>query len=499
MSTTSPIIEIREGITANPDYRMEAPVNLRIEQGEQIAIAGNNAAGKSRLVDILTGRHALIGNAIHYNFSLSTLPLVSDNIKYIAFRDSYGEHDNSYFLQQRWNQMEIDDDMPTVGSLLDKTLSLRGASPECIALRDRLCCLFGIDALLDRSIISLSSGELRKFQLIRTLLNMPRVVIIDNPYIGLDASTRKELTCVLRQLTQTLSLLFILVVSSSCDIPDFITHVIPVEDLHVLPKQTRAQYLQTHSTESLPHSIAVEKLMQQIPFKDLSSIPFYPREGGTILKLQDITVRYGSHTLLHHLNWTVDEGERWALYGKNGSGKSTLLSLICADNPQGYACDIELFGHKRGSGESIWDIKRHIGYVSPEMHRAYRTDIPAVSIVASGFYDTVGLYTRPRPEEMDICLKWMEIFGIRHLAERTFLRLSSGEQRLCLLARAFVKDPELLILDEPLHGLDASRRALVRDVIEAFCLRPHKTLIMVSHYLEELPPCINHRLFLKKD
>ena len=195
----------------------------------------------------------------------------------------------------------------------------------------------------------------------------------------------------------------------------------------------------------------------------------------------------------------MNEGERWALSGQNGSGKSTLLSLVCADNPQSYACDIHLFGHKRGTGESIWQIKKHIGYVSPEMHRAYLKDLPAIDIVASGLSDSVGLYTRPRPEQRQTCLGWMRIFGIEQLAQRTFLKLSSGEQRLCLLARAFVKDPELLILDEPLHGLDNRNRALVKEIINTFCERANKTLVMVTHYEEELPPCIDHRLVLRKN
>ncbi len=194
----------------------------------------------------------------------------------------------------------------------------------------------------------------------------------------------------------------------------------------------------------------------------------------------------------------MNEGERWALSGENGAGKSALLSLVCADNPQGYACDFELFGHKRGTGESIWQIKRHIGYVSPEMHRAYLKDLPALHIVASGLNDTVGLYCKLKDEHRDICLQWMAVFGIEHLAERTFLQLSSGEQRLCLLARAFVKDPELLILDEPLHGLDNANRARVKAIIEAFCERKNKTLVFVTHYQEELPQCITHSLYLKK-
>ena len=133
------------------------------------------------------------------------------------------------------------------------------------------------------------------------------------------------------------------------------------------------------------------------------------------------------------------------------------------------------------------------------MHRAYMKDLPAIDIVASGLSDSVGLYVRPRPEQRDACLGWMRIFGIDHLADHTFLRLSSGEQRLCLLARAFVKDPELLILDEPLHGLDLRHRALVQAVIETFCRRPHKTMIMVTHYEEELPACITHHLRLRRE
>lgn len=184
--------------------------------------------------------------------------------------------------------------------------------------------------------------------------------------------------------------------------------------------------------------------------------------------------------------------------GQNGSGKSTLLSLVCADNPQSYACDIELFGIPRGSGETIWDIKKHIGYVSPEMHRAYLRDLPAIRIVASGLKDSVGLYVKPTEDEYDICRFWMDMFGLKGLEERTFMKLSSGEQRLVLLARAFVKDPELLILDEPLHGLDNRNRRLVKDIIETFCQRHNKTMIMVTHYEEELPECITHKIFLKR-
>ena len=214
--------------------------------------------------------------------------------------------------------------------------------------------------------------------------------------------------------------------------------------------------------------------------------------------MHHVTISYGRRTILRDLDWTVMNGDRWALTGQNGSGKSTLLSLVCADNPQSYACDITLFDRPRGSGESIWDIKRHIGYVSPEMHRSYKRNLHAIRIVASGLMDSVGLYAVPQAEDYAKCRFWLDIFGIGDLAERPFLQLSSGEQRLVLLARAFVKDPQLLILDEPLHGLDLWNRRRVKDIIEAFCQREGKTMIMVTHYLEELPTIITNTLHLTR-
>lgn len=218
-----------------------------------------------------------------------------------------------------------------------------------------------------------------------------------------------------------------------------------------------------------------------------------------IVDLNQVSIRYGERTILKALDWSVMCGEKWALSGDNGSGKSTLLSLVCADNPQSYACDISLFGRKRGSGESIWEIKKHIGYVSPEMHRAYLKNLPTIDIVASGLHDSIGLYRRSTEEELAKCAWWMDIFGIGDLRDRNFLQISSGEQRLALLARAFVKDPELLVLDEPLHGLDMRNRRLAKDVIETFCQRREKTLIMVTHYKNELPSVIDHSIYLQKN
>ena len=472
------IINIEQGVTRMPAWRLAKPVNFYLCDGEHIAVVGPNGGGKSMLVDIITGAHPLLMHDPEYDFSPSAKEMVSDNIQYITFRDSYGTQ-QSYYLQLRWNQAEIDKETPTVGQLLEEAYLQAGEdTPERRKMQQHLYELFHIGHLLDKYVILMSSGETRKYQLTRTLLKEPRVLIMDNPFIGLDTETRDQLKNLLTDLSRERALQMILVLSKTDDIPDFITHVVEVRDMTVGPKQTISEYYENRS----PYPARVlseekEKAILGLPYNDKEYKP------DEVVKMNAVSIRYGERTILDKLDWTVKNGERWALSGQNGSGKSTLLSLVCAD---------------RGSGETIWDIKKHIGYVSPEMHRAYLRDLPAVRIVASGLKDSVGLYVKPTEEEYGICRFWMDIFGLKGLEERTFLKLSSGEQRLVLLARAFVKDPELLILDEPLHGLDNRNRRLVKDVIETFCRRRNKTMIMVTHYQEELPECITHKIFLKR-
>lgn len=479
------IIVIENGVTRNPIYRLKEPINLRILEGEHIAIVGANGAGKSLLVDTIIGRYPLLMNEVHYNFSSPISTLVSDNIKYVTFRDSYGEADNTYYYQQRWNAHDIDD-TPIVRDLL----------PPCNdkKVRDSLYELFGIRDMLDKHIVLLSSGELRKFQLTKTLLSNPRVLILDNPFIGLDVKTRVLLHGLLQKLIEQISLQVILVLSKTDEIPDFITHVIPVSNRTCGVKISLQAYLAMQETVPA-HILSLEKRKELLDLPCRSDDDYCVDE---IVSLRNVSIIYGERIILKNLNWTVKCGEKWAMTGDNGSGKSTLLSLICADNPQSYACDISLFGRKRGTGESIWEIKKHIGYVSPEMHRAYMKNLPAIDIVASGLYDTIGLYKKPTEKDRSVCEWWMHIFGIEDLKDRNFLQLSSGEQRMVLLVRAFVKDPELLILDEPLHGLDVYNRRLVKDIIEAFCHRKNKTLVMVTHYKEELPDVITDSLVLKR-
>ncbi len=434
---------------------------------------------------MLTGKYPLKEGELTYDFSPSTTHTVYDNIKYIAFRDTYGSADANYYYQQRWNAHD-QEDTPLVSEMLGEVKNE--------ALKQQLFELFRIEPMLDKKIILLSSGELRKFQLTKTLLTAPRILIMDNPFIGLDASTRELLFNLLEQLTRLGTLQIVLVLSMLDDIPSFITHVIPVNEMKVGEKMEREAYMAAFHAQDI--AVPMDELQQRILDLPYDNTNYTSDE---VVKLNKVSIRYDDRTILKELDWTVMRGEKWALSGENGAGKSTLLSLVCADNPQSYACDISLFGRKRGTGESIWEIKKHIGYVSPEMHRAYLKNLPAIEIVASGLHDSIGLYKRPKEEQMAICEWWMDIFGIASLKDKPFLQLSSGEQRLALLARAFVKDPELLILDEPLHGLDTYNRRRVKKIIEAFCRRRDKTMIMVTHYENELPGTITDRLFLKRN
>ena len=475
-------IELINARARKSEWSMAEPVNFCLEAGEHIAIVGRNGAGKSMFVDMLTGRHPAFPDMVKYSFDEPY-----NNLKHISFRDTYGgDNDRTYFLQQRWNQMEIDEETPTVGEKLEEAYQLAGDdTPERRTLQQHIYKIFHLEPLLDKYIILLSSGELRKFKLASSLFTNPKVLIMENPFIGLDAQTRDQLKMLLGMLAKEQGLQIILVLAKTDEIPAFITHVVEVREMRVLPKsEVRSKRLEVRE-----YSAAGTSLTSYL--SPLTS-------KSEVIRFNHVTIRYGSRTILKDLDWTVLQGEHWSLSGQNGSGKSTLLSLVCADNPQSYACDISLFGHKRGSGESIWDIKRHIGYVSPEMHRSYRQNIPAIEIVASGLKDTVGLYTRPTEPERVQCRKWLNRLGIGHLENRQFLEMSSGEQRLVLLARAFVKEPDLLILDEPLHGLDDENRRMVKALVDQYCENPIVTLIYVTHYQEELPKCIDHSLFLER-
>ena len=477
-------ITIKDVVLQIPHFQFENPVNLQINHGEHWAFIGRNGSGKTLLADTLAGKHALKSGYILCVDEDGCEYPVSSVVKAVAFRDIYSIIDtqNSYY-QQRWNKGD-EQDMPLVRDLLSST------GDDWLEM---LIKWFGISAILDKEINLLSSGELRKFLIVRSLLPKPRILILDNPFIGLDAASRIILTDTLEKLGQLDNLQIILVLSNPEDIPAMITHILPIESKKLLSVIKGEDFFKDKGLMA-PLFKDREDLNVSFLKKDTyNDVSLF--EYAAILK--DIYISYGSRTILNDLNWNVKRGEKWALLGENGSGKSTLLSLICGDNPQAYANNITLFDKKRGTGESIWDIKKRIGYISPEMHLYYQKNVSCLHVVGSGFFDTIGLYRKCNSEQEQIALEWMDIFGIKHLKDISFLNISSGEQRLVLLARVFVKNPDLLILDEPLHGLDVVNKRLVKKLIEVFCT-DEKSLIYVTHYENEIPSVINKRFVLKK-
>lgn len=472
------IIEVNEVVPRLKDLVFKTPINWTIKKGENWAIIGPNGAGKTLLVDIITAKHALKSGEIITleNQSINKL------IKCVAFRDIYSLVDiqNSYY-QQRWNAGD-EHEVPFVKELFEK------GDKEWV---DTLIQSFGIEDLIEKPINLLSSGELRKTLIIRSLLNKPSIIILDNPFIGLDKRSRGILNDVLEKLSTLENIQVGLILSDPKDLPQSITHVLPVRSMTLLPIMTADEFRNNSDFQKALFKSGIKNTIND-PKYNIDNPPF-----EKALDLKNILVRYGSRTILKDLNWEVKRGEKWALLGENGAGKSTLLSLISGDNPQAYANNITLFDRKRGSGESIWDIKKRIGYVSPEMHLYYLKNVRCLDVVGSGFFDTIGLYRKCNEEQEAVALEWMKSFDIEHIKDTSFLNISTGEQRLILLARVFVKNPDLLILDEPLHGLDANYKQHIKTIIERFCTK-EKSLIYVTHYEDEIPDVVTNRLVLTK-
>lgn len=508
-----------------PQTRMLAPVSFTLDEGEHVAVIGPNGGGKTCLMDLITGKNLLLQGTLEYDFGPGVKPTAYGNIVQLTFEDALGSVEKPYYFQQRFNSQDRDES-PLVSTILKRALAsgnvsatgltadearaaghgltesdarAAGAEDDAEFLANPLLDTFMMRPLLQKRMVLLSSGEMRRYQLFKYLIKRPKVLIVDNPFIGLDAPMRDQLNQFFKALAEGGEVQIIMVLSMFSDVPEYMSHVVWVDGMKVGAKQTRAEYLASlDRNDATVLDPQLRDGILSLPHQEMACLTADGTPSDEIISIRNLSLPLpeSDRVLYGGLNWTVTRGEKWALQGRNGSGKSTLLSLICADHPAAYACDISLFGRRRGTGESIWEIKKHIGFVSPEFHRAYKENRPAIDIVASGLHDSVGLYKRPRPEQIGVCQFWMRVFGIDHLQDRLFLTLSAGEQRLCLLARAFVKDPALLILDEPLHGLDTRRRQLVREVIAAFCQRPDKTLIMVTHYAEELPAQISQSIVL---
>ena len=460
-----------------------------IRRGEQWAVTGESGSGKTVLAHTLMGRHFHTGE-MNEPDDTDALPhpgkcriaMVEQQHK---FRSQAGA--TELYYQQRFNASDADKTITVAQELAE--YAGEAASQQRESWPDSL----HIRPLLNKPLIQLSNGENKRVQLAIALLEDPECLILDNPFLGLDTEGRATLHGIVNRLAA--EGMQILLITSSREIPDCITHIGQLEKgrwsfcgpragfHHSSPPNTTAQL-----------NAAILTRLRQAAQDDATA----GDDFSVAVKMTDTTIKYGDATILNHINWEVRKGERWNVSGPNGAGKSTLLSLITADNPQAYANEIWLFDRRRGTGETIWDIKRKIGFVSPELHLYFDTGANCFEVIASGLFDTIGLFRPLTAQQEETTLLWMQLLSLQELRTRRLAQLSTGQQRMVLLARALIKNPPMLILDEPSQGLDEEQTAYFKSLVTALCEAFNKTLIYVSHYRQELPACIDKFLQLEK-
>jgi molybdate transport system ATP-binding protein len=453
--------------------RLLDQLDWTIQTGEQWALTGPSGSGKTVLAHTLLGRHFHTGEI---SAGTNRIALVEQQHR---FRNRPGT--TELYYQQRFNASDADQTITVAQELAEAGY----AAPD-----PGVPDLLHIHPLLQKPLIQLSNGENKRVQLAIALLQTPELLILDNPFPGLDAEGRATLHSIINWLAaQGIRLLLI---TSPHELPAAITHVAQLDAGRWVYCGPRSGFQPDKPLHPVPHLDAdlLAALRKTTPENGHGDFEF-------AVRMERTTIRYGQQTILQDIDWQVRKGERWNVSGPNGAGKSTLLSLLTADNPQAYANAIWLFDRRRGTGETIWDIKRKIGFVSPELHLYFDTGATTAEVIASGLFDTIGLFRRLDDDQETAVDRWLRLLSLWDLRHRRLAQLSTGEQRRALLARALIKNPPMLILDEPCQGLDVEQTAYFRELVTTLCTTFGTTLIYVSHYQQELPACIDH--FLRLD
>lgn len=454
-------------------------LNWQVSSGQHWVISGDRGAGKSLLLKGIQGKARVFLGSLEFPFlgKSDVNKARKSAIQLVAFTDSsrqfQGINTNHYY-QQRYNAFDADGFL-TVRQYLESNGFL-DHEPYHMQLID----LFGLKELFDRERIKLSSGQTRKLLLIKGLISNPRILALDDPYIGLDASSRNQLNAILDELVATLPIT-LLIATHLGHLPKCVSHQLHlVQGAVALQKRYKpAKYNQ--------------KLSYPIPLHPLERIKsFFQKKRldasfNKVFELSNIHVRYNKKSIFQDFNWTVGKGEKWALFGPNGAGKSTILSLIYGDHPQAYSNEIYLFDHRRGRGESIWDIKKRIGFTSPELHSFFlKKNMDAETLILSGLKDRlVGKNVIPAAAKqlLEALFSYFELEAIRH---QPFQTLSTGTQRLLFFLRALIKIPPVLLLDEPFQGFDDQTITLSKALLEHI-LDDRYTLVFITHLKGEIP------------
>lgn len=447
--------------------------DLQIHPNTSWAIIGSNGSGKSALSSLLSGSleasEGLISGLDPQHTSTVSFEVQQQLI------DREQERDDSDITNQVWQGTPV------------KDLLFEVSSDE--QLIEHWVNAFAISHLLEKGFRKLSTGETRKVILIRALLQPDHLLVLDEPFDGLDANSQQALKDTL-ELQHRNGRQIIFILNRLDEVPTWVNHLGFLHNLSLLAQGEKETVLE-HDTVKAFLTFNNETLT--LPERDPCT-PQLAAEIQPLVKLVNGKVAYSDRLIFENLNWEINRGEHWAVLGPNGCGKSTLLNLISGDHPQCYANNLTVFGIKRGSGESIWDIKQHIGLISAALQWNYKASTNVLTTVVSGLFDSIGLYNRVEEHQKDLALKWLKQVKLDHKANESLHQLSYGEQRLVLICRAMIKQPALLILDEPCQGLDDANRQLVLGFIELLSQQKDSTLLYVTHHSGDLLPCFDKRL-----
>ncbi|RWY50943.1 ATP-binding cassette domain-containing protein [Mucilaginibacter gilvus] len=460
--------------------------------GQHWALTGNSGSGKSVLLQVIAGNISISGGKAVYNFVDENGKPAIDFHPYIAFAGARHHFKNlsntsNFYYQQRYNSSDSEDALTAEQYL--QAIKPNTHSPVYWGFEKTIAAL-NLQHLRNKQVIKLSNGETKRLMIAAALLKNPTLLLLDNPLTGLDVATRNYFNTLLSEVSA--SGITLVMATSAHEIPEVINNVVVLQNGAIGKTLTKQEF---------EAAIALQPDKPNVDATALASLiqtNGQPHNYTKIVAMNNVVIRYGEKTILNHINWTINPGERWALLGPNGAGKSTLLSLINGDNPQAYANDIVLFDKKRGTGESIWDIKSKIGFVSPELYQYFPTDNSCLQVIESGFYDTLGLFRQSSPAKADLALNWMKALEIDKYARVLLKNIPASAQRLCLLARALIKNPALLIFDEPCQGLDDHQQLHFKTVVDTICSISKVTLIYVTHYQHEIPDSVDRVLRLDK-
>jgi molybdate transport system ATP-binding protein len=489
-----PFLSIEDATVKHMGKIIFQDLDFEMLEGQNWAVLAGSGTEKTAFLDTLLGKTSLFEGRIVRGFAAAYQSKKSSEGKINSFRDLVAAVSQRYefrnksnmqdfYYQQRFNASEAEE-APTVEEYLQSTEAKVVGHWDLFKVLE----LLHLTPLKDKSLIKLSNGETRRLAIAGALMKNPRLLLMDRPMTGLDANTRGEFGDMVKAITD--SGVQVVMTTGPHEIPDAITHVGILEKGNFAKVVKRGDFHPLHSAESKGSPYSFQQLMKLIQRKDLTRFE-------ELITMKDVHIQYGDKVILDQVNWKVKQGELWVLKGHNGAGKSTLLSLIFGENPQAYANDIILFDRKRGTGESIWDIKRATGFVSPEMHRYFPKNQTCLQVVLSGFFDTMGLFSKPNASQETLAYQWLKALGIDHIAALRLTQTSLENQRFCLLARAMIKSPALLILDEAAQGMDEEQRVLFRETIDVICRNSGVSLIYVSHYEEDIPACVSRRIELE--